>query len=508
MTGGILQLSLFGAEDLVLTSQPQITWFKTVWRRPTPFATSHVECSFQGTADFGKKASLPIPRSGDLVMDIWLQITLPSLSKYHEPLPAITATKPVIKYARFTSATSARVVVVPSLNLTGNAAQLYTATLTPVGGGSTVTATSTSGAPRTIDVTGLDASKEYDAVVEAVGQAGDDPSQSTEVIALKWCNSIGHAIMVECECEIGGAKIDRHTSDFLDIWSELTTPEEKQAGFYEMIGKYADYDPRSDTQSFDDERTLFVPLQFFFCNHAGMALPIVALTYHETKINFQFREYRECLRSTRRAVSMLVDDAGYPLAVQDFKAYANFVYLDVMERRKYSSIPHEYLVQLTQFLGDAAVNVQAGDTLVRKFPLDFSHPVKELLWVYNDYETYTGNSMQVDWFNYGDHDFFEELLIQINGHDRFSKRPPGYFRLCQTYAHHTRVPNKRIYCYSFSLFPESHSASSGTLNWSRVDTAHMVATLKPGQQGRIRCYATSYNVLRISGGLGGLSFAG
>ena len=506
MTGGILQLSLWGAEDIVLSSQPQITWFKQVFRRSTPFAMSHIEQSFQGAADFGTKSSLPLTRAGDLVMDVWLQITVPSLANYHEPLPAVTATKPVIKWARFTSSTTARVVVIPSLNLTNNTSQLYTATLTPVGGGSTVTATSTTGNPRVIDVTGLDASKEYDAVIEAVGQAGDDPSDSTEVIALKYCNSLGHAIIESVELEIGGSRIDRHTSDWLDIWSELTTPEEKLAGFNEMVGKYVDYDPRSDTKSFDSERTLFVPLQFFFNTSPGLALPLLALTYHETKLNFQFREYKHCIRSTRRAVTTLLDDSGYPLSVKELKAYANLVYLDVEERRRYSTIPHEVLCSLTQFLGDAAINVEDGDSLVRKIPIEFSHPVKEIIFVFNPYDSYTGDSTKLDWFDYGDADFFDELKLQINGHDRFAARPPGFFRLCQPYAHHTRVPKKRVFVYSYALYPES-GQSSGTCNYSRADTAHMVATVKPGR-GRLRIYATSYNVLRIANGLGGLSFAG
>jgi hypothetical protein len=310
------------------------------------------------------------------------------------------------------------------------------------------------------------------------------------------------------ELTIGGSRIDRHTSDWMDIWTELTVGEEKRAGLYEMLGKYEAYDPLSPLASFDEERTLFVPLQFFFCQSPGMALPLLALTYHETRLEFSFREYKDCLRSTTRAISTLADDAGYPLAVKEIKAYCTQVFLDVEERRRYATIPQEYLITLNQFLGDAAINVQPGDALVRKVPIEFSHPVKELVWVYQPRDTYAGTSLTLDWFGYGEDDWCTDLKIQINGTDRNVARPPAYYRLCQPYVHHTRVPKKRISVYSFALYPENVQ-SSGTCNFSRLDTAHLVATLKPTiPQGRLRIYASSYNVLRIANGLGGLSFSG
>lgn len=517
MTGGIVQLSLWGAEDIPLTSQPNVTFFKVAWRRPTAFSMDAIEQQFQGLADFGRRASMVLSRTGDLCTEVWLQIKLPSLWDYFEPFTQ-QVSAPVIKAARYTSATSARVVVEPSLAKATSATTVYRATLTPVGGGATKQGTSTLQDPYTIEVADLDAAQEYDAVVETMIDAGasepaqQDPSElpsaATQVIALKWTNNIGHALLESVEFTIGSTRVDRHTSDFLDIWSELTVPEEKKAGLYEMLGKYDAYDPRDATHSFDEERLLFVPLQFFFNTSPSMALPLISLTYHESRLEFQFREYRDCIRSTRRPVSTLMDASGYPLALRELRAFATQVYLDVEERRRYSNIPQEMLVTVTQFLGDAAVNIQPGDSLTRKIPVEFSHPVKELLWVFNPYASYTGDSTQLDWFDYGSDDFFQDLKIMINGMDRNIARPPGYYRLCQPYSHHTRIPRKKIYSFSYALTPESIQ-SSGTMNYSRCDTSHIVATMKPTTgQGRLRIFCTSYNVLRIANGLGGLSFAG
>lgn len=523
MTGGIVQLSLWGAEDIVLSSQPQVTLFRTAFRRVTPFSLDAVEQQFQGAADFGRRASLVLSRSGDLATEVWLQVSLPSLWTVFEPYTRLPL-QPVIKAARFTSATSARVVVAPSQARLGSATTVYQATLTPAAGTTlvppppAVSAFSTLPDPTTINVSGLVPGVAYTATVRTYTQttplatptpdAGETVSASADVMCLKWCNNIGHALIESVELTIGGSRIDRHTSDWMDIWTELTVPEEKKAGLYEMLGKYDAYDAMSATNSFDAERTLFVPLQFFFCTAPGMALPLLALTYHETRLEFSFRDYKDCLRSTGRAVSTLIDDSGYPLAVREIKAYCTQVFLDVEERRRYATIPQEYLITVNQFLGDAAINVQPGDALVRKVPIEFSHPVKELVWVYQPRNSYAGNSLTLDWFGYGDDDWCTDLKIQINGTDRNVSRPPAYYRLCQPWTHHTRVPKKRISSYSFAMYPENHQ-SSGTCNYSRLDTSHLVASLKPTVgQGRLRIFATSYNVLRIANGLGGLSFSG
>ena len=509
MTGGIVQLSLWGAEDLVLSSQPQITFWKAVFRRPTPFAMASEEQSFQGTADFGRRCSLPIARAADLVTDIWLQVTLPDLDGYAESVVEPNATTPTIRWARYASPTIARIRVVPKASHVSSTTQRYTATLTPVGGGSTVTASSTSDDITTVVVTGLDPGKTYSATVQglvATGSESTPASASETVIAVSWANNIGHAMLESVELEVGGSRIDRHTSDWLDIWSELTTPDEKKAGLWNMLGKSDEYDVR--TPLFTGEKTLYIPLQFFFNTQPSLALPLVALSYHECRINFEFRPYKDCIRTTTRAVTSLVDASGNVLAFKDIKAYANMVYLETEERRRYSTIPHEMLIHQTQFLGDASINVQPGDSLTRKIPLEFSHPVKELVFVYQPFSAYSGDSTTLDPFSYGSGDFFDTARILINGHDRFSSRPPGYFRYVQPYQHHTRVPTKPIYVYSFALHPEN-AQSSGTCNYSRIDTSHIHAQLSTTiGQGRVRVFALSYNVFRVAEGLGGLSFAG
>jgi hypothetical protein len=82
MTGGLLQLAAYGAQDVYLTGNPQITFFTAVYRRHTNFAIQSIPQYFNGNADFGQKVYCLIDRIGDLINQVFLRIKLPSLVQY------------------------------------------------------------------------------------------------------------------------------------------------------------------------------------------------------------------------------------------------------------------------------------------------------------------------------------------------------------------------------------------------------------------------------------------
>jgi hypothetical protein len=188
--------------------------------------------------------------------------------------------------------------------------------------------------------------------------------------------------------------------------------------------------------------------------------------------------------------------------------YVDYVYLDTDERRRFAQVSHEMLIEQLQFTGDESVT--AGQS--NKIRLNFNHPVKELVWVIKQGDTP---------FNYGADDDDYELDLKddvvetesvsrakllLNGHDRFSERDGSYFRMVQPYQHHTRVPNKNIYCYSFAMKPEEHQPS-GTCNFSRIDNATLSLKTSATSGTTCKVFATSYNVLRIMSGMGGLAYS-
>jgi hypothetical protein len=297
-------------------------------------------------------------------------------------------------------------------------------------------------------------------------------------------NSVGHALIEYVELEIGGQRIDKHYGEWLEIWSELTLPEEKKAGFDEMIAR------RDMTGKSPKTMELYIPMQFFFCRNPGLALPLIALQYHEVKINLKFRPPSDLIADGYSDVSFKTTP----------KLYVDYVYLDTDERRRFATGAHEYLIEQLQHTGpETSKNGSAGN-----YRLNFNHPVKELVWVTRE----SGKEVLAFGNVASDNsisDAFGTCKLQLNGHDRFSERKASYFRLVQPYQHHTRIPTKEVFCYSFALNPEAHQPS-GTCNFSRLDNVTLTLSDMKGD-GEVLVYAVSNNILKIMSGMGGLAYS-
>jgi len=398
MGGGLMQLVAYGAQDIYLTGNPQITFFKVVYRRHTNFALESIEQTFNGTADFGKKVTVSISRNGDLINRAYLQVDLPAL-------------------------------------------------------------------------------------------AGTNAA---------WTRYIGHVLLLNVECEIGGQRIDKHYGDWYNIWNELTQTAEHEDGYNVMVGNTTALTTPAAAIS---AATLYIPLQFWFNRNPGLSLPLIALQYHEVKLDFEFRAFVDCVVGTI---------TGTPLSMVNASVWVDYVYLDTDERRRFAQVSHEYLIEQLQFTGDESISNTSN-----KIKLNFNHPVKELIWVIqldanitvsngNRYADYT-NAGATGPNDYNGADDLVDAKLQLNGHDRFETRKAAYFNLVQPYQHHTRIPATGIYVYSFALRPEEHQPS-GSANMSRIDNATLQLTTSAGPS-KVRIYAINYNVLRIMSGMGGLAYS-
>jgi len=401
-----MQLVAYGAQDIYLTGNPMITYFKVVYRRHTNFAMESIQQTFNGSVGFGNRVTALISRNGDLVSGMTLEVTLPA------------------------NATNQR-----------------------------------------------------------------------------WINDVGHYLVQQVEVEIGGQLIDRHYGDWLEIWAQLTVPASKKLGYRQMIGQDlvgtggALTGLQTDAGAAVASRTLFVPLQFWFCRNIGLALPLIALQYHEVKVNIQF--------ATATAVS---DGADPVTGTLGATLWVDYVYLDTDERRRFAQVSHEYLIEQLQFGGDESVATSAPKAV----NLNFNHPVKELVWVCKNAAAkgskYTNTDLAaLDNFagpSTAGVNPVTDAKLQLNGHDRFAQRDGAYFNKVQTFQAHTCVPDSPgINVYSFALKPEEHQPS-GTCNFSRIDNAKLnltIGTLTGG--GVVKVFATNYNVLRVMSGMGGLAYS-
>jgi hypothetical protein len=491
--GGLMQLVAYGAQDVYLTANPQVTFFKQLYRRHSNFAMESIEQTFNGVANFGKRVQCTISRNGDLISRVYLQATLPSV----EVVNAVGSTYPV----------------------------------------------TTPNAP----------------------------------VTFNWVENVGQALISYVELEIGGQLIDKHYGDWLNIWNELTLPVGKQEAYDMMVGSGligstdGDASTGASTSACTTcgsvepgacstnattagvglcsrgqgnqnatlarcapEYTLYVPLEFWFNRHSGLALPLIALQYHEVKVNVQFATLNNLCNivpgsASPTGAAKKVFNAVNSTGLLGASLWADYVYLDTEERRRFAQVAHEYLIEQLQFTGGESVTAAQNN-----IKMSFNHPVKELVWVTQldlnvdcDYGSGGGENKP---FNYTDDSQANPTAvakIQLNGHDRFDARFGSYFNFVQPYQHHTRTPSVGINVYSFALKPEEHQPS-GTCNFSRIDNAVLNLTLSPSTlraassrtingviltagtsplTAQVRIYAVNYNVLRVMSGMGGLAYS-
>ena len=219
-------------------------------------------------------------------------------------------------------------------------------------------------------------------------------------VYARWLDCVGEQLVAQVEIEIGGQRIDRQYGDWMHIWNQLTLSSEQQKGYYKMIGNTTQLtyitDPKFDAingpcaanggpaqvcapRNALPETTLYIPLAFWYCRNPGLALPLIALQYHEVKINLDLRPIGECLWAvstlTASANSVSVS-AAYQQSLVAASLYVDYIFLDTDERRKMAQNPHEYLFEQLQFTGDESVGSSSN-----KIKLNFNHPCKELVWV-------------------------------------------------------------------------------------------------------------------------------
>jgi hypothetical protein len=293
MGGGLIQLVAYGAQDVYLTGNPQITLFKSLYRRHTNFSMETIENQVTN-ADFGKRSYVVVSRNGDLITKCYLKVVLPSITD-----------------------------------------------------------------------------------AENTGAA------------FAWVRKIGTSLIEEYKIEIGGAEIDKQFGDWLNIWQEVASEIGHDRGYAKLIGDVPELtrlEKARDTRTgiIKDAYTLKVPLLFWFCRNYGLALPLIALQYHEVKFTFNFRAFSECCVYTKaatKAEKTFSKDFGLDTAV-----CIDYIYLDSDERRRFAQVGHEYLIEQVQFTND--VPITSGSISQQLF---FNHPVKSLFWILK-MGAYQGNS--------------------------------------------------------------------------------------------------------------------
>ena len=423
MAGGLMQLVAYGAQDVYLTGNPKVTFFQAVYKRHTNFAMENIEQTVNGTAASSGRVSVTVARNGDLIADMYVE-------------------------------------------LTSNADTAIT--------------------------TSMDA----------------------------W---MAERAIATAELSIGGQRIDKHYQKWWRLYAELYLDDGKKLNYGKMTSSVKG-------------GAVYLPLIFFFNRNPGLALPLIALQYHEVRIDFD-----------------LASNFDKYLNPSTFKVWGNYIYLDTEERRRFAQKGHEYLIEQVQHTGSDSVTSNA----TKQVRLSYNHPVKELVWCVNAGSAAStglwnfcsnaaaadvvvdcspekagqgqvtpgqvGQPLLVVGANGGTESWQEDgtasdtasvgpvdtFKLVLNGQDRFKEQSGKYFNQVQPYQHHSGSPYAGVYSYSFALKPEEHQPT-GTCNFSRIDNAQVAIKCRNvggATSKNLDMFAVNYNVLRVQSGMGGLAFS-
>ena len=391
MGGGLMQLVAYGAQDAYLTTDPEVTFFKVVYKRHTNFAMESMEQTLNGTANFNNKVVCKVSRNGDLMSSCYVETTLPAV---------------------------------------------------------------------------------------AISESDN------------WVGRVGFRLLKQVELRVGGQMIDRQYSTWMHVWTELSHNTDQKALLDKLVGEKGT-DGAVVADATVAATTLNVPLLFSFCRNPGLALPLIALQYHEVEIHIEFDTLARCMSDGTTSQSGSLSNTSL---------WVDYIFLDAEERKEFAGNPHEYLIETVQ-----TQEATLSGSSINSVRLTFNHPTKELVWVCRD-GTPTGDVF-TDFRAAGTAlNALSNGKLKLNGQDRFAQRSANYFNYVQPYQHHTGKPDVGINAYSFALKPEEHQPS-GTVNFSRIDNINLDVTPNDGSCTELHVMAHSYNVFRVASGMGGLAYA-
>lgn len=404
MPGGIMQLTAYGAQDLYLTGNPDITFFKFVYRRYSNFSMEYIQLPFHASPTLNTTqntiCSCYINRHGDLLYDGYIVCTLPALFSVKTDDNGL---KDYINKYYTDTATDDTAKMCPLLK-TNSTDDIPPSNLA--------------------DINLCD----YHPSIEPIS----------------YVDNVGNVLLYSVEILVNGLSVDKQYGRWMTIWNELTLPEGKREAYKNMISADtiggAFTTPVLDTSVqgqvlVSPAKKIYIPLPFWFCQNPGLAIPLVALQNSPVRIDIEFRPLNDIIRigMPPQSPDYFFDksnNSDYDKALvgneqnsmynsylrdmlsgtlfhnqttilnrytpswkQNIYLLMNYIYLSDDERIRFAQNSHEYLITQVQHIhGDT---IKPGIT--KHFSLsNFNHPVKEIIWCLQREEVKNTN----DWDNY------------------------------------------------------------------------------------------------------------
>jgi hypothetical protein len=430
MPGGLIQIVAYGSQDLYLTSIPEITFFKVVYRKYTNFAMESIEVPLNGTPKFDSRFVTVLPKVGDLIHKLYLKVNIPAVNLIASPsdIPidnsaVITAKNSLaanqLLLAKYIQFFKYNYIILNGLLLEAktlgsdwhtfkiliikykNDLQLTINTVGVIL--DDVLSKFDSSFPESSKDTYYGTDSKNEALLEAVKSfvanmnlyyskeerilldlIADIKQGIVNITTLHehfaWIERLGFFIINKCSIMIGGQEIVAMDSNFLDIYYSLNNKEHLYGLLDEMIGNIPALTSYTNKQK--EAKTLYIPIPTWFSEHSGNALPIISLVYHDVEVNIEFSSLDKCcIYNGKSNINNLIQLGECSLLV-------DYIFLGTDERKKFGQFQHEYLVQSVQTITSAAHNI--SEVAV---DLDFFHPVKELIWYAREQNNLLNNKL-------------------------------------------------------------------------------------------------------------------
>jgi hypothetical protein len=521
MTGGIAELVARGVPDLFITGDPQITFFKTIYRHYTNFSIEAIPQYFAHTPDFGKKVSCIISRCGDLAHKAYLVIDLPSIPTFTVGVSLDSITKFAwVKKVGYAIINSIRVDIGELLidkqygdwlNIWSELTDNYTHAFDEIIGNSA-------------DLTEF--------------SNGKNAKRLYIPLQFWFCRTSGLSLPLVC-LMYSEVKITIELNDashcyiiapshYIELSDSLVAFEqyeyiEQTVGGVTAAGIYMYFDVYTQR------------LYYYKLSTANFQAPALASAVTLTRA--EMLEYVFDPNYTEYYINGLTTEfTAFPkiggvqrthshsslgtISLTNCFLLIDYIFLDNEERELITKSKNEFLIERITYIKEQSLTSPNAKQklyinlscklIVWITPFLYNINAKDYFNYSNSYKRMTGSKLIYSGNTFYGSNPINNEVIYFNSVERLTYRPSYYYEWIQPYQNFNYESSQGINIYSFALFPEQTNPT-GTFNASQIDNidlqinmTHLVTSLNPV---KFRAYAITYDVFKVSNGLGALLFA-
>ena len=522
MTGGLIQLVGYGFDNMYLTNNPQVTFFKLVYRRYTNFSIEQIPQYFTNTANFGQTYTCNISKRGDLIGETHLVIKLPRIRASDDPMIQYAW----VKKLGFAIIKSVEIEINGKVLDThyGEWLNLWAELTGKIKGNHEVGYNKMIGnVPEMTDFSnGKDG---YLLYIPMQFWFCRNSGSVLPLISLQYCDiKLNVEFQDADKCYI---ITPTHYIQCIDDIVNFTKYEyiEQRINNVTNAGIFLDYDintKRLYYTKITNQKLLAMQVDgsVDMSNDTNVNLKLNSATGQQYAITGKTSGYTTYGKFNTTSLSYGSTKIRNLNFVESF-FLVTYYYLDEDERYKFAESKHDYIIEQLFYTPSTKIDVVSANPLIVA-----DHPTKLIVWVvqldylekYGDYFNYTDSYQyklfEEDISNYKIGETMGKSLITdetilFNGNPRLTYRNANYFDTIQPLQYTKTTPSTGINMFSFCLQPFS-TQLSGSCNMSQIDNLRMKMKLSSiisnTNSAFFRSYALGYQILRISNGLIGRVF--